>query len=97
MRPFLAVLVMMVSLPPALADRIVLIYGDVLEGKVIAETGTTVTIEGPFGQRIMNKSDIREVVADPNSGPVAPAVPGQPAPELPPQEVPVAEERRMAG
>ncbi|MCE7907018.1 MAG: hypothetical protein DYH02_01505 [Candidatus Omnitrophica bacterium COP1] len=90
MRPFLAVLVMMVSLPPALADRIVLIYGDVLEGKVIAETGTTVTIEGPFGQRIMNKSDIREVVADPNSGPVAPAVPGQPAPELPPQEVPVA-------
>lgn len=90
MRAFVAALVMMVSLSPALADRIVLIYGDVLEGRVIAETGTTVTIEGPFGQRIMNKTDIREIVADQPGAPAAPLAQGQASPEMPPQEVPVA-------
>ncbi len=49
---------------PASAERIVLIYGDVLEGSVVSQTDKTITIRGSFGDRVMNKSDIREIVKD---------------------------------
>ncbi len=91
---------------PVFADRIVLVYGDVLEGKVVSQTDTTVTIQGPYGERVMNKSDIREVLPDPATGtPTAPATAPAPstppmappavtapavAPEFAPQEVPAA-------
>ncbi len=83
---------------PVSADRIVLIYGDVLEGKVVSQTDTTVTIQGPYGERVMNKSDIREVLSDAGGTTTSPAAapaaqpataPGTSA-DIAPQEVPVA-------
>ena len=35
------------------ADRIVLIYGDILEGEVVGETDTTITFRGEFGERTL--------------------------------------------
>src|SRR3990172_8105373 len=60
MRQTLVVLLSFTLSLPVFADRIVLIYGDVLEGRVVSQTDSTLTIQGPFGERIMNKSDIRE-------------------------------------
>ncbi|NUN98725.1 MAG: hypothetical protein HUU16_21425, partial [Candidatus Omnitrophica bacterium] len=62
MRSGLTVVLWATLCVPAFADRIVLIYGDVLEGSVIAQTDQTITIRGSFGDRVMNKSDIREIV-----------------------------------
>jgi len=72
------------------ADRVTLIYGDVLEGQVVRETDTTVTVRGPFGEQTLARSDIQEIQRD---GSVATEAPGQdrapaqpeepPAPELP--------------
>ena len=62
----------------ASADRIVLVYGDILEGKVVGETETTLTFRGEFGERTLLRSDIREIQAEgaPAQSPVAPPAPG---------------------
>jgi hypothetical protein len=87
MRLFVGILFSMILATASPADRIVLIYGDVLEGSVIAETDTTVTIRGPFGERLMQKSDIREVTKD-----AAQSAPGTPeassAVQAPPRPLP---------
>ncbi len=71
----------------AYADRIVLIYGDILEGEVVSETDATITFRGDFGERTLMRSDIREIQTDASSQPPA-AVP-QTAPVTQPQVAPV--------
>lgn len=66
----------------AFADRIVLIYGDVLEGEIVSETDATITFRGAFGERTLMRSDIREVQSD-SAAPAPPAAQPAPAPAAP--------------
>lgn len=60
----------------AAADKVTLIYGDVLEGKVVSEDETTVRFQNEYGERVFQKADIREILRDS----VAPAAPVTAAP-----------------
>ena len=70
-------------------NRIKLVYGDVLEGTVIGETATTYTIRGPYGERILQKADVQEIIGEtPGTGQsvtaqTVPAIAGPPI--LPPR------------
>ncbi|MCA9414863.1 MAG: hypothetical protein KC917_01275 [Candidatus Omnitrophica bacterium] len=75
------------------ADRIVLIYGDILEGEVVGETDTTITFRGEFGERTLMRSDIREIQTEggesvspaPAPAPAQNVAPSAPAPAPTPQ------------
>ena len=73
----------------ATADRVTLVYGDVLEGQIVQETDTTITIRGPFGEQKLMRSDIKEIQvtgAPAGSGGQPSPPPAVEQPMLPPQQ-----------
>jgi hypothetical protein len=82
MRLFISISILIATASCVYADRIVLVYGDVLEGRIVQETDTTITIQGPFGEQKFAKTDVQEIVRD--EAPGAATAPG--APPLPPSQ-----------